>query len=579
MKVVPFILGTAAIGLLTGASTAMADDCQRVLAVYASGVTPQTKTPLSKQNALALSRHEDGSCGWGVGNRQLTRAQAEAHALAHCRAFQGNKRCEIVGRNGSIVKSAEAENTSGTNQKELHALLHCAANVSNRAKNPDFDAAVVFSVAADKLTGERGTRGGKELYQGTIQPDGSIEIEGHGTSSGQAFHSNFSGQVNNSGQTVLKGQLAGDRFQRNCSMSFLDDSEQLRVRFGLAKTDGEQGPQAELATPSRAEAPKAAAPPGPLPRETRSQPAPEPQLPPASKESAATPAPQLSSPTSSHAAQIVHSHPEEAGTEKPNNPIGPLADDLAKQIALLQLIIGELQQDRQQNSTPPALTDQAIGALQEKLAEFKKRGSSQPENSPEYRTPVRPDDAQSFPTARYISETYWRIPYYIAGTPEVGDFWVLPQVSDAGQLEFKLRFIDPNSSTDKVRAEVKLSSSQAEQLADSLARLSAWSDTIHENRIRREFEKRVTCIPLSDCPPAGQRIEGKLSTELLFHINDEGETNGALRLNKGLYEETYNFSIKSGRLLWAYMVHVIKEAKLEYQAGSATNDDLDKILK
>ena len=89
----------------------------------------------------------------------------------------------------------------------------------------------------------------------------------------------------------------------------------------------------------------------------------------------------------------------------------------------------------------------------------------------------------------------------------------------------------------------------------------------------------MTCIPAADCPPVGQRIAGKFSTELLFHINDEGETNGGFRLNKGLYEETYSFSIKSGRLLWAYMVHVIKEAKLEYQAGSATSDDIDKILQ
>jgi len=64
----------AAIGTVLGTDVAMAANCQRILSFYSSGVTPKTRTPLSGQNALAVSFNEKGGCGWGTGNRQSSLA-------------------------------------------------------------------------------------------------------------------------------------------------------------------------------------------------------------------------------------------------------------------------------------------------------------------------------------------------------------------------------------------------------------------------------------------------------------------------------------------------------------------------
>ena len=88
-----------------------------------------------------------------------------------------------------------------------------------------------------------------------------------------------------------------------------------------------------------------------------------------------------------------------------------------------------------------------------------------------------------------------------------------------------------------------MSLSEVEQTVDSLRKLYEWSETAHKNRIRKEFEKRMACFPAADCPADGQRLEGKSSTELVFHINDEGFTNGAIRRYKGVYAETYSFFV------------------------------------
>ena len=150
-------------------------------------------------------------------------------------------------------------------------------------------------------------------------------------------------------------------------------------------------------------------------------------------------------------------------------------------------------------------------------------------------------NGQSFPTARTVSESYPPIPYYIAGAPEVGDFWVLPQVSDTGELQFKMRFIDPAPSADKIWSEIVMSVAEIEQTTDALRKLYEWSGTAHKDRIRTEFEKRIVCLPSADCPSDNKRLEGKASTELLFHVNNEGETNGAIWRNKGLYAKTILF--------------------------------------
>jgi hypothetical protein len=463
------------------------------------------------------------------------------------------------------------------NSVEVRAFLQCGASAP--ADLPAFDRAISFTVGQGKLTGERTVhrRPGTERYQGSIESNGSLKI--NGMSSRGEFHSSFSGQLNDSGETILTGKLVGRRSHRDCSISFLDSPDQLRVKLGLAKADSHDVQKTSVTAPAAKNTTEASDQSRP-PSSTKEVNNVSPQRPP-SQIKVASDVDLTHQHTARETVSASSQKAPEVGvtsSEKAAEQLGNLNKDLASQISLLQNLTKELQEDRQHEANSPALTDQTITLIQNKLQELQQKKTAAPDTL-EYQTPVRPNDGQSFPTARNISESYPPIPYYIAGTPEVGDFWVLPQVSDTGQLEFKLRFIDPNSSTDKIRAEVIMSLSEVEQTVDSLRKLYEWSETAHKNRIRKEFEKRTACFPAADCPAEGQRLEGKSSTELVFHINDEGFTNGAIRRYKGIYAETYSFSIESGLMLRAYMMHVINEAKLEYQAGSETNDALGSLFK
>jgi hypothetical protein len=124
-----------------------------------------------------------------------------------------------------------------------------------------------------------------------------------------------------------------------------------------------------------------------------------------------------------------------------------------------------------------------------------------------------------------------------------------------------------------------VSQQDIEQTVDALRKIWEWSETAHKNRIRKEYEKTAVCFPITDCPADGQRVEGKSSTEVVFHVDIEGATNGAFRHNKGKFAETFSFSIPSALMLRAYMAYVSEEAKAEYQAGTTTKSDLDKLFK
>ncbi len=62
-------------------------------------------------------------------------------------------------------------------------------------------------------------------------------------------------------------------------------------------------------------------------------------------------------------------------------------------------------------------------------------------------------------------------------------------------------------------------------------------------------------------------------------IYEDGSTGGRLQQNKGAFQEGVNFSIDSALLLQAYLAHVIKEAKLEFESGTRTQQQLDDMFQ
>jgi hypothetical protein len=191
---------------------------------------------------------------------------------------------------------------------------------------------------------------------------------------------------------------------------------------------------------------------------------------------------------------------------------------------------------------------------------------------------VRPNDRDFYLTARRASESYPKIPYYIPGTKEIGEFWIEPTVTDKGELSFGFKFVDTEASVEKVRGKIDMSRPEIEDVQKALLKLHEWSDKAHSENVR-SYEKRVICFPEKECPPDGERIDGKSSTEIRFIVYEDGATAGRIQRNKGLFVEGYNVSIDSALMLQAYLNHVIKAANKEYTSGRRSKKELDDMFK
>ncbi len=224
--------------------------------------------------------------------------------------------------------------------------------------------------------------------------------------------------------------------------------------------------------------------------------------------------------------------------------------------------------------------ERTLAIVKDRLEALMKELEQKPNLNTGYLTRTRPDNANSYITARRASELYPKIPYYIPGTRETGEFWIEPVVSKVGEMTFALKFVDVGSTAvEKVRGQIDMTLSETEEAQKALFKLHDWSKTAREQRIRTNFEKRVTCFPASDCPPEGERVEGKASTEIGFLVFEDGSTGGRIQRNKGRFVEAYSVSIDSALLLQAYLAHVIKEAKLEFQAGTQDRRSLQELFR
>lgn len=256
------------------------------------------------------------------------------------------------------------------------------------------------------------------------------------------------------------------------------------------------------------------------------------------------------------------------------------ATNIAGQILALEAVLREQEQLAKSDEADRTLANDAIAAINDRLTDLKAALATKNEALSKYSTPIRPDDMNLGVTARKASEFYPKIPYYIPGTRETGEFWVEPVVTDTGTLEFNFKFVDVDSAiAEKVRGSIEMSISQLESTRLALAKAAKNSRIAHEKGIRRKFDQRLVCFPEADCPPEGKKMDAKASTEILFSINDDGSTNARIQRNKGRFEEGYNVSIKSALLLQAYLSFVLKHAQKEFNAGSASEDDIRQLFK
>jgi hypothetical protein len=256
------------------------------------------------------------------------------------------------------------------------------------------------------------------------------------------------------------------------------------------------------------------------------------------------------------------------------------AVSLKVQIIMLSKVLSE-QMELQKNAPPDlqASVESAIQEIKQRLDKLSAAYSTISGATRTYLTPITPADQALYNTARRDSEIYPKIPYYIPGTPETGEFWVEPKVSDRGDLIFAFKFVDRDASVEQVREAIDMSLLEAEDAQKAFLKLKSWSDVAHEQKLRKNYEKRVMCVPSDTCSSDGEHVDGKASTEVRFNVYEDGATAGRIQRNKGRFVEGFNFSVESAMLLQAYLGYVIKEAKAEYNSGTQDQHSLDKLFQ
>jgi hypothetical protein len=255
------------------------------------------------------------------------------------------------------------------------------------------------------------------------------------------------------------------------------------------------------------------------------------------------------------------------------------ASDIKGQMAILQQMLSE-QKALAKQTPDDSGSEASVKEIEARLDALKSTFHDKTVELSKYQTSIKPDDADLQISARRESEIQTKIPYYIPGTKESGEFWVEPVVSDEGALQFKFQFVDVESeAANKIRSSITMDADQLEKTKNALLKTGDDSKKAHEKGIRREFALRLTCFPDADCPPEGQKIAGKASTEVLFEVHEDGSTNARIQRNKGLFEEGYNLSVGSALLLQSYINHVLVTGKNEHEMGSATTEKLKELFK
>ena len=179
-------------------------------------------------------------------------------------------------------------------------------------------------------------------------------------------------------------------------------------------------------------------------------------------------------------------------------------------------------------------------------------------------------------TALKASEAYLKVPYYVPGTKEIGEFWVEPKITDEGYLRYNFKFLDPKAEFGTVVETIVVDSEQLLLIAKGLNKVVDWTGVAQQNNVRRRLEKSAVCFPQADC---AEKVLGNSSTEIIFLTYEDGSTAGQIRRNKGKSVINYNLSHQSADLLTAYIEYMHEVAELEYEISSTSNEELLELFE
>lgn len=247
--------------------------------------------------------------------------------------------------------------------------------------------------------------------------------------------------------------------------------------------------------------------------------------------------------------------------------------DLSTQVSKREAAAGAPQPSPERSAA-----SEEVEALRTRIATLEAQRSETAEELRTYETPVRPENSNLQTDARRSSERYQKVPYFVPGTKTVGEMWVEPKVDDTGQLRFDVNFIDPEADYQKVAIAIPMTSEEIGRFETALGSVEDWSRTATEKKVRKRYEKEALCLPAARCEGSAAPASG-LVTRILFQIDDDGSTASLLRTRQGSFERSYAFSMESTAVLKEYLRHVADAGASEFQAGSATKEDLDALFK
>lgn len=224
----------------------------------------------------------------------------------------------------------------------------------------------------------------------------------------------------------------------------------------------------------------------------------------------------------------------------------------------------------------PDLVKRVLRIVNEEISKLnKEKNQLQAKFSKQFATPIRPTNKKLNRTSFRASETFPKIPFYIPGSNEIGEMITIPRVTEEGFLVYRLDFLDPTSTYEKVRDSINIPHENINQVINALLKVDEWTETAQENNLTRNVRKTALCIPTGRC---NNKKSGVVSTEIIFQVYEDGSTAGRIQRNKGTFSTGYNLSVESSVLLSAYLTYMRDTGSKEFNIGNMSDDEVRSLF-
>ena len=201
--------------------------------------------------------------------------------------------------------------------------------------------------------------------------------------------------------------------------------------------------------------------------------------------------------------------------------------------------------------------------------------SFQQEFFKQYSTPITPTNQNLNISSFKASETFPKVPFYVPGTNEFGEMLTIPRVTDEGDLVYRLDFLDPTLTYERVRDSIIIPHENINGVIKALLNIDKWTITAQENNVTRRISKTALCIPKGRCE---NKKKGVMSTEIVFQVYEDGSTAGRIQRNKGTYSVGYNLSVESSVLLSAYLTYMRDTGFKEFNMRNMSDAEIESLF-